>query len=145
MAGPIRAVCIAAVWGVRKLTETHWVLEALQLQQIQVVEVVAIGVDTQQVKLVSQMEEMSVDTRQEVAARVGQRQTLCLQRTPKASVQVTDYSPLPLRKTQRFLLQQTLLQMAGTLAFMFRGLLQRIKKLRVIASSGARRLEHSPM
>jgi hypothetical protein len=140
----IRAKRIAAVWVARKVLVMRWV-SVVPEEQMAVVVAVATGVVMALVKADSQMVEVLLLTLAVAVVQVGQRPTLCLQRTRKVSAQVTGCSPLPLHKTQRSPLRLTLLQMVGTLVFMFHGLLQQIRKLRVIASSGALRLVRSPM
>jgi hypothetical protein len=140
----IRANRIAAAWVALKVLVTHWVLVVPEEQMAVAVEV-ATGVVMALAKVDSQMVGVLLLTLAVVVVQVGQLPTLCLQRIRKVSAQVTGCSPLPLHKTQRSPLRLTLLQMVGTLVFMFHGLLQLIRKLRVIASSGALRLVRSPM
>jgi hypothetical protein len=140
----IRVNRIAAVWVARKVLVMRWVSEVLEEQTVAAV-AVAIGVAMAQVKVDNQMVGVLLLTLVVAVVQVGQLPTLCLQRIRKVSAQVTGCSPLPLHKTQRSPLRLTLLQMVGTLVFMFHGLLQLIRKLRVIASSGALRLVRSPM
>jgi hypothetical protein len=140
----IRVNRIAVVWVARKVLVMRWVSEVLEEQTVAAV-AVAIGVAMAQVKVDNQMVGVLLLTLVVAVVQVGQLPTLCLQRIRKVSAQVTGCSPLPLHKTQRSPLRLTLLQMVGTLVFMFHGLLQLIRKLRVIASSGALRLVRSQM
>ena len=135
----IRAKRIAAVWVARKVLVTRWV-SVVPEEQMAVVVAVATGVVMALVKADNQMVEVLLLTLVVAVVQVGQRPTLCLQRTRKVSAQATVCSPLPLRKTQQFLPQQILLLMVGTRAFMFRGLLQQIRKPLAIELSGALRL-----
>jgi hypothetical protein len=132
----IRAKRIAAVWVARKVLVTRWV-SVVPEEQMAVAVAVATGVVMALVKADNQMVEVLLLTLAVAVVQVGQRPTLCLQRTRKVSAQATVCSPLPLRKTQQFLPQQILLLMVGTRAFMFHGLLQRIRKSLGIELSGA--------
>jgi hypothetical protein len=132
----IRAKRIAAVWVARKVLVMHWV-SVVPEEQMAVAVAVATGVVMALVKADNQMVEVLLVTLAVAVVQVGQRPTLCLQRTRKVSAQATVCSPLPLRKTQQFLPQQILLLMVGTRAFMFHGLLQQIRKPLAIELSGA--------
>jgi hypothetical protein len=114
-------------------------------EQMAVAVEVATGVVMALAKVDSQMVGVLLLTLAVVVVQVGQLPTLCLQRIRKVSARVMGCSPLPLLKTQRSPLQLTLLLMVGIRAFMFHGLLQRIRKPLGIESSGALRLVRSPM
>jgi hypothetical protein len=114
-------------------------------EQMAVAVEVATGVVMALAKVDSQMVGVLLLTLAVVVVQVGQLPTLCLQRIRKVFARVMGCSPLPLLKTQRSPLRLTLLQMVGTLVFMFHGLLQRIRKPLGIESSGALRLVRSPM
>jgi hypothetical protein len=79
--------------------ETHWVLAEMQRKQTRVVAVAVIAVAMPVVRADSQMHAALMGTRVAVAVQVGLHPTLCLQRTPRASVAVTVRSLLLLLKT----------------------------------------------
>jgi hypothetical protein len=100
----IRAKRIAAVWVARKVLVTRWV-SVVPEEQMAVAVAVATGVVMALVKADSQMVEVLLLTLAVAVVQVGQRPTLCLQRTRKVSAQATVCSPLLLRKHPQFPLQ----------------------------------------
>jgi hypothetical protein len=96
---------IAVVWVVRKPMEAHWVLAEPQRKQTLVVAVAVIAAVMPVANPDSQMRVVSMGTRAVAVVQVGQRPTLCLQRTRKVSAQATVCSPLLLRKHPQFPLQ----------------------------------------